>query len=76
VNIHIEDMVPGVHEHLMFGHGTMNFPSICGALRQNGYDKGLHVELSRHSHMSVEAVRAATAFLSPLISAQPRVHPA
>ncbi len=72
-NIHIEDMARGVHEHLMFGQGTMDFASICGALRQIGYEKGVHVELSRQSHMAVEAVRAAMAFLDPLIgSAQQR----
>ncbi len=27
-NVHIEDMVRGVHEHLMFGEGTMDFPPI------------------------------------------------
>ena len=32
VNIHIEDMVHGIHEHLMFGEGTMDFPPICRAL--------------------------------------------
>jgi sugar phosphate isomerase/epimerase len=68
VNIHIEDMVRGVHEHLMFGQGTMDFASICGALCRIGYENGVHVELSRHSHMGVEAVQAAMAFLSPLIN--------
>jgi L-ribulose-5-phosphate 3-epimerase len=67
VNIHIEDMVRGVHEHLMFGEGTMSFPVICQALSEIGYSGGLHVELSRHSHKGVEAVRAAAAFLGPLI---------
>jgi sugar phosphate isomerase/epimerase len=69
VNIHIEDMVAGVHEHLMFGEGTMDFASICRTLHQIGYDKGVHVELSRHSHMGVDAVRAAFAFLAPLFHA-------
>jgi L-ribulose-5-phosphate 3-epimerase len=67
VNIHIEDMVRGVHEHLMFGEGTMSFPVICQALSEIGYSGGLHVELSRHSHKGVEAVRAAAALLGPLI---------
>ena len=35
VNIHIEDMVRGVHEHLMFGEGTMDFPPIFAALRRD-----------------------------------------
>jgi L-ribulose-5-phosphate 3-epimerase len=72
MNIHIEDMVQGVHEHLMFGQGTMNFANICGTLRQIDYEKGVHVELSRHSHMGVEAVRAARAFLDPLVN-DPRI---
>jgi L-ribulose-5-phosphate 3-epimerase len=69
VNVHIEDMARGVHEHLMFGEGTMDFPPIVRALREVGYRGGLHVELSRHSHMAVEAVRRASAFLSPLLAA-------
>jgi L-ribulose-5-phosphate 3-epimerase len=68
VNIHIEDMVRGIHEHLLFGDGTMDFPPICSALRQIGFSGGLHVELSRHSHKGVEAAQAAAAFLRPLLS--------
>ena len=73
-NIHIEDMVQGVHDHLMFGQGTMEFTSIMQAFREIDYKKGIHVELSRHSHMAVEAVEAAMAFLRPLVrsAAQPR----
>ncbi len=67
MNIHIEDMVEDIHEHLMFGQGTMDFAAICGALRQIGYDKGVHVELSRHSHNAPESVRSAATFLKPLI---------
>jgi L-ribulose-5-phosphate 3-epimerase len=67
VNIHIEDMVQGVHEHLMFGEGTMDFRSILGALRQIGYARGIHVELSRHSHIAADAVGKAAAFLKPFV---------
>src|SRR5262249_11475355 len=35
-NIHIEDMKPGVHEHLMFGQGTMEFSPIVAALQEIG----------------------------------------
>jgi L-ribulose-5-phosphate 3-epimerase len=65
-NIHIEDMVRGVHEHLMFGEGTISFAPILRALDSAGYRGGLHVELSRHSHMAMEAVRKSAAFLRPL----------
>jgi L-ribulose-5-phosphate 3-epimerase len=71
VNMHIEDMVHGVHEHLLFGHGTMDFPAIFRSLHTIGYDKGVHVELSRHSHMAIDAVRASRLFLGPLIGLTP-----
>jgi L-ribulose-5-phosphate 3-epimerase len=71
-NIHIEDMVRGVHEHLLFGEGTMDFPPLIQALRDVGYQGGLHVELSRHSHMAVEAVHHSAAFLRPLLGTEDR----
>lgn len=72
VNIHIEDMDRGVHEHLMFGEGTMDFPPIINALEDIGYAGGLNVELSRHSHMAVEAVSKARDFLTPMLAARNR----
>ena len=66
-NVHVEDMVQGVHEHLMFGEGTMDFPSLLDALRSVNYKGGLHVELSRHAHMGAEAVRRSRDFLTPLL---------
>jgi sugar phosphate isomerase/epimerase len=68
-NVHIEDMVQGVHEHLMFGQGTMEFAPIFRALHAISYPWGVHVELSRHSHMAVEAVRTSRAFLEPMMVA-------
>jgi sugar phosphate isomerase/epimerase len=67
VNLHIEDMRVGVHDHLMFGDGTMDFPAIFAALESIDYDRGAHVELSRHSHMAVEAVERAARFLQPFL---------
>ena len=68
VNTHVEDMVRGVHEHLMFGEGTLDFPAALDALKAAGYAGGLHVELSRHSHAAVEAVKKSAEFLRPRIS--------
>ena len=62
-NVHIEDMKRGVHEHLMFGEGEINFPPVLRALREIGYSGGVHVELSRHSHDAVETARKAIEFL-------------
>ena len=67
VNVHIEDMRAGVHEHLMFGEGEMRFAPIVDALAKVGYRGPLHVELSRHSHMAPEVARKAYEFLRPLV---------
>jgi L-ribulose-5-phosphate 3-epimerase len=62
-NVHVEDMRTGVHDHLMFGEGDIDFAEAFGALKQAGYAGGLHVELSRHSHDAVWTARRALAFL-------------
>ena len=65
VNVHLEDMRRGVHEHLMFGEGEIDFPPALAALRGTGYAGGVHVELSRHSHEAPTAARRAWDFLHP-----------
>jgi L-ribulose-5-phosphate 3-epimerase len=62
-NVHIEDMRHGVHDHLMFGEGEMDFPPILRALDEIGYAGGVFVELSRHSHDAVNTARRAIEFL-------------
>lgn len=66
LNVHIEDMRRGIHEHLMFGDGEMHFGPIMAALRETGYTAGVQVELSRHSQDAVAAARKAFEFLSPM----------
>jgi sugar phosphate isomerase/epimerase len=67
VNVHIEDMRSGVHEHLMFGTGQIDFPPVLQALAKAGYRGGVHVELSRHSHEAPAAARRAFEFLNPIL---------
>ena len=67
VNVHLEDMRRGRHEHLMFGEGEIDFPPVLQALAEVGYQGGVHVELSRHSHEAPEAARGAFAFLGPML---------
>lgn len=67
VNVHIEDMQAGVHEHLMFGEGQIYFPPVIDSLLSVGYRRGVHIELSRHSHQADKVVPAAYAFLNPII---------
>jgi sugar phosphate isomerase/epimerase len=62
-NVHVEDMRTGVHDHLMFGEGQIDFAEAFGALKEAGYAGGLHVELSRHSHDAVRTARRALSFL-------------
>jgi len=62
-NIHIEDIRAGVHEHLMFGEGEIDFAPVLKTLEEIGYAHGIHVELSRHSHDAVNVARQALEFL-------------
>lgn len=62
-NIHIEDMRRGVHDHLFFGDGKMDFPPLATALNEIAYEGAVHVELSRHSHNAVEVAAQSRAFL-------------
>jgi sugar phosphate isomerase/epimerase len=62
VNVHLDDMRRGVHEHLMLGDGEIEFPPVLRALADTGYTNGVYVELSRHSHEAPEAARLAMEF--------------
>jgi len=62
-NVHIEDMRRGVHDHLMFGDGEIDFGPVLAALKGMDYHGGVHVELSRHSHDAVNTARRALAYL-------------
>ena len=61
-NVHLENMRRGVHEHLMFGEGDIDFDEVFAALRAVAYAGAVHVELSRHSHDAVRAAQQAYEF--------------
>lgn len=67
-NVHIEDMRQGVHEHLQFGEGEIDFPPVVASLNSIGYDGPINVELSRHSHEGPIAAQRAYDFLEPLFN--------
>ncbi|MCP4815021.1 MAG: sugar phosphate isomerase/epimerase, partial [Planctomycetaceae bacterium] len=71
LNVHIEDMRAGIHEHLMFGEGQIHFPPILQSLMEIGYAGGLHVELSRHSHDAFVVAKQSFDFLSDTINELP-----
>jgi sugar phosphate isomerase/epimerase len=62
-NVHIEDMKRGVHDHLMFGEGEVDFADVFAGLRAANYTGGVYVELSRHSHDAVNTARKSKQFL-------------
>jgi sugar phosphate isomerase/epimerase len=62
-NVHIEDMWRGAHDHLPFGEGEIDFDEVFAGLKAIGYQGGLHVELSRHSHNAVETAWQSMEFL-------------
>jgi sugar phosphate isomerase/epimerase len=68
-NVHLEDMRPGVHDHLIFGEGAVDFADVFRGLRAAGYRNGVYVELSRHSHDAVNVARRSKAFLDRFLSA-------
>ena len=66
-NVHIEDMRAGVHDHLMFGEGEVDFADVFAGLRAANYTGGVYVELSRHSYDAVNTAREAMEFLTPFL---------
>jgi L-ribulose-5-phosphate 3-epimerase len=62
-NVHLDDMRPGVHDHLPFGEGTVDWADTFHALKDAKFAGVASVELSRHSHNAVATATAARAFL-------------
>ncbi|GHH43142.1 sugar phosphate isomerase/epimerase family protein [Streptomyces candidus] len=82
-HVQIEDMRRGVHEHLPFGDGEIDFPPVLAALAATGYQGLTVVELPRHSHAgpelahtSREFLRAAAAEATEAHTVQPVLDPA
>jgi L-ribulose-5-phosphate 3-epimerase len=65
-NIHIEDMKTGVHDHLKFGEGEIDFTEVFASLDEMQYPGFVSVELSRHSHNAVATTKESFAFLQSL----------
>jgi sugar phosphate isomerase/epimerase len=63
VNVQIDDMRRGVHEHLELGAGEVDFPATLRALTATGYRGLVAVELPRHSHAAPQVARESLDFL-------------
>jgi len=65
--IHIEDMRQGIHDHLRFGEGEIDFVQVLATLVETGYTGSVNVELSRHSHMAPEVMQESYNFLQSIL---------
>jgi sugar phosphate isomerase/epimerase len=74
-NVQIDDMRRGVHEHLEFGAGEVDFPPVLAELVASGYRGLVAVELPRHSHAAPAVAARSLDFLRSALAeaAHPRV---
>ncbi|MEU7468600.1 sugar phosphate isomerase/epimerase family protein [Streptomyces sp. NPDC044984] len=70
-HVQIEDMRRGVHEHLPFGDGEIDFPPVLAALAATGYQGLTVVELPRHSHAGPHFAAHSLPFLRHAASPVP-----
>ncbi|WP_405592080.1 sugar phosphate isomerase/epimerase family protein [Streptomyces sp. NBC_01092] len=62
-NVQIEDMRRGVHQHLEFGAGEIDFPPVLAALRELGHLGLVSVEIQGGSLDAPEVARRSIEFL-------------
>lgn len=62
-HVQIEDMRRGLHEHLPFGDGEIDFPPVLEALATTPYQGLIVVELPRHSHAGPQLAEHSLQFL-------------
>ncbi|MDY7087357.1 MAG: sugar phosphate isomerase/epimerase family protein [Actinomycetota bacterium] len=70
VNVQIDDMRRGTHEHLELGTGEIDFPPVLAAL-QRSYAGLVCVELPRHSHAAPAVAAQSLEFLRTALKGQP-----
>ena len=71
VNVHLDDIADGVHEHRMFGTGDLDLPSTLAALIEAGFDGMASVELSRDAHRGAAAAAEAYQHLRAALQSSP-----
>jgi sugar phosphate isomerase/epimerase len=71
--VQVDDMLPGVHEHLELGTGEVDFPSALGALEEIGYRGLASLELPRQSHAAPAVAERSLAYLRDALARRPEV---
>jgi sugar phosphate isomerase/epimerase len=69
--VHLDDIADGVHEHRMFGTGSLDLRSTLQALLDVGYRGLAAVELSRDSHRGAAAAAEALEHLRRALTTPP-----
>lgn len=64
VNVQVDDMMPGVHEHLELGTGQLDLTLAFATLAEIGYQGLAAVELPRHSHDAPRLARSSMAAMT------------
>ncbi len=59
LQVHLDDAIPGRHEHLEPGRGVVDFSRVFRDLAAGGYEGPACWELSRSSHRAPQALREA-----------------
>jgi sugar phosphate isomerase/epimerase len=62
-NVQVDDMVPGVHEHLELGHGDVDLAGALAALTAIDYRGLASLELPRQGHAAPQVARRSLAVL-------------
>jgi sugar phosphate isomerase/epimerase len=75
LNVQLDDMLPGVHEHLEFGEGELDLAATLAALDEIGYTGLAGVELPRHSHAAPDVARRAMSALRDALPGPASEHP-
>lgn len=70
LHVQLDDMRPGIHEHLEFGDGELDLSGTLAALAEIRYAGLASVELPRHSHAAPEVARRALAALHHALPAE------
>jgi sugar phosphate isomerase/epimerase len=68
LNVHLDDVRGGVHDHLQIGEGEIDWRATLAALRSARFEGVASVELSRHSHAAPAAARTALERLRPYLA--------
>jgi len=63
VHVHLDDIAGGVHEHRMFGQGSLDLDEVVGTLSGIDYAGLAAVELSRDAHRGAQAAEEAMSHL-------------